>query len=213
MNWTTMLSYVTGSVNEALLRRNEYLVAENRILRAQIPGRVNLTDGDRRTLAEIGKRLGRQALAEIASIVGPETILAQYRRLGGDLAWQVADGSNPAEMLLERPMAQYPKHWSPDGRLLIFDDSHPTDGYDIWALPLDGEPYPLVATPANELNGEISPDGRWLTCDSDTSGRVEVYVRPFPDVSELRVPISTSGAIRPFGLRMVPRSSIWSANP
>ena len=55
--------------------------AENRILRAQIPGRVNLTDGDRRPLAEIGKRLDRQALAEIASIVRPETTLAQHRRL------------------------------------------------------------------------------------------------------------------------------------
>ena len=39
-----MLAYVTGSVDEELLRRNEYLVAENRILRAQIPGRVKLTD-------------------------------------------------------------------------------------------------------------------------------------------------------------------------
>ena len=76
MDWKTMLAYVTGSVDEELLRRNEYLVAENRILRGQIPGRVNLSDGERRTLASIGKRLGRQALAEIASIVRPETILA-----------------------------------------------------------------------------------------------------------------------------------------
>jgi putative transposase len=81
MDWKTMLAYVTGSVDEELLRRNEYLVAENRILRAHIPGRVTLNDGDRRTLAEIGKRLGRQALAEIASIVRPDTILAWHRRL------------------------------------------------------------------------------------------------------------------------------------
>ena len=81
MDWKTMLAYVTGSVDEELLRRNEYLVAENRILRAQIPSRVKLSDGERRTLAEIGKRLGRQALAEVASIVRPETILAWYRRL------------------------------------------------------------------------------------------------------------------------------------
>lgn len=81
MNWKTMLAYVTGSVDEELLRRNEYLVAENRILRAHVPGRVKLSDGDRWTLAEIGKRLGRQALAEVASIVRPETILAWHRRL------------------------------------------------------------------------------------------------------------------------------------
>ena len=80
MDWKTMLAYVTGSVDEELLGRNEYLVAENRILRGQIPGRVTLSDGERRTLASIGKRLGRQALAEIASIVRPETILAWHRR-------------------------------------------------------------------------------------------------------------------------------------
>ena len=76
-----MLAYVTGSVDEELLRRNEYLVAENRILRAQILGGVKLSDGEHRTLAEIGKRLGRQALTEVASIVRPDTILAWHRRL------------------------------------------------------------------------------------------------------------------------------------
>ena len=81
MDWKTMLAYVTGSVDEELLRRNEYLVAENRILRTHIQGRVHLTDGERRTLAQIGKRLGRKALAEVASIVQPETILAWHRRL------------------------------------------------------------------------------------------------------------------------------------
>ena len=81
MDWKTMLAYVTGSVDEELLLRNEYLVAENRILRAQIPRRVKLTDGERRTLAQIGKQLGRKALAEVANIVRPDTILAWHRRL------------------------------------------------------------------------------------------------------------------------------------
>lgn len=81
MDWKTMLAYVTGSVDEELLRRNEYLIAENRILRAQIPGRVKLSDGERRTLAHIGKPLGRKALAGVANIVRPETILAWHRRL------------------------------------------------------------------------------------------------------------------------------------
>ena len=69
MDWKTMLAYVTGSVDEELLRRNEYLVAENRIFRAQIRGRLKLTDGERRTLAQIGKLPGRKALAEVANIV------------------------------------------------------------------------------------------------------------------------------------------------
>ena len=76
-----MLAYVTGSVDEELLARNEYLVTENRILRSQIKVRIRLTDRERISLAESAKRLGRKALGEIAQIVRPETILAWHRRL------------------------------------------------------------------------------------------------------------------------------------
>ena len=69
MDWKTMLSYISGSVDEELLVRNKYLVAENRVLRNQLQGRSRLTDGERRSLAEFGKRLGKQALDEIASRV------------------------------------------------------------------------------------------------------------------------------------------------
>ena len=66
MDWKTLLAYITGSVDDELLRPNEYSVAENRILRKQIQGRLRLSDGERKTLAEIGKRLGTKALAEEA---------------------------------------------------------------------------------------------------------------------------------------------------
>ena len=81
MNWKRMLAYVTGSVDEELLARNEYLVAENRILRNQIQGRIRLTDPERLSLASAAKRLGRRALEEVAQIVRPETILGWHRRL------------------------------------------------------------------------------------------------------------------------------------
>jgi hypothetical protein len=61
MDWKTMLAYVTGSVDENLMLRIEYLVAENLILRDQIKGRVQLSDAERQTLAEIGAKLGKQA--------------------------------------------------------------------------------------------------------------------------------------------------------
>jgi putative transposase len=81
MDWKILLAYITGSVDQELLLRNEYLVTENRLLRNQIQGRVRLTDGERKTLAEIGKRLGKHALEEIATIVKPDTILAWHRKL------------------------------------------------------------------------------------------------------------------------------------
>jgi hypothetical protein len=54
MDWRPLLAYITGSVDQELLRRNECLVTENRILRQQIKGRIQLSDGERKTLAEIG---------------------------------------------------------------------------------------------------------------------------------------------------------------
>ena len=79
--WARLLAYVTGLVNQQLLLQNEYLAAENRILRAHLPTRLRLSNPQRFTLAEIGKRLGRKALHEVAGVAKPETILAWYRRL------------------------------------------------------------------------------------------------------------------------------------
>ncbi len=81
MDWRRILSYITGTVDEELRLRNEYLAAENRILRSKIAGRVPLDDSDRATLAEIGKRLGLKVLGELGAIVKPETILGWHRRL------------------------------------------------------------------------------------------------------------------------------------
>ena len=81
MDWKTLLAYITGSVDQELLLRNEYLVTENRILRDQIKGRIRLSDGERKALAVIGQKLGKQALQEVATIVKPDTILGWHRKL------------------------------------------------------------------------------------------------------------------------------------
>ena len=80
-NWIRLLAYVTGLVNQELLLQNEYLAAENRILRTHLPTRLRLCNPERSTLAEIAKRLGRKALAQVACVAKPDTILAWYRRL------------------------------------------------------------------------------------------------------------------------------------
>jgi hypothetical protein len=72
---------VTGLANQQLLLQNEYLTAENRILPGHLPKRLRLTDPERSTLSEIGKRLGRKALEQVTCIAKPATILAWYRSL------------------------------------------------------------------------------------------------------------------------------------
>src|SRR5580765_3712380 len=75
-----MLTYITGTVDQELLLRNEYLAAENRILRAKIKGRLLLSDSEKATLAEIAHRLGRKALADVAATAKPDTLLGWYRK-------------------------------------------------------------------------------------------------------------------------------------
>ena len=81
MIWARMLAYITGTVDQELLLRNEYLAAENRILRAQIKGRLLLSDAEKTTLAEIAHRFKRKALEELAAVAKPDTLLAWYRKL------------------------------------------------------------------------------------------------------------------------------------
>ena len=118
MDWKILLAYITGSVDQELLLRNEYLVTENRILRNQLKGRVRLNDGERQTLAEIGYRLGKQALQDVATIVKPDTILGWHRKLVA----QKFDGStqrqspgrpriDPALEALVVRMAQENRSW------------------------------------------------------------------------------------------------------
>jgi len=81
MDWVRILAYLTGTVDQELLLRNEYLAAENRILKAQLKTPLWLTDAERMTLAQIAHRLGRKALEDAANIVKPDTIMGWYRRL------------------------------------------------------------------------------------------------------------------------------------
>ncbi len=90
MDWSRILAYITGTVDQELLLRNECLVAGNRILKAQLKTLLRLTNAERMTLAEIAYRLGRRALTDVANVVKPDTLLAWY----GRLIARKFDGSN-----------------------------------------------------------------------------------------------------------------------
>jgi len=98
MEWKQLLTSITGTVDEELRLRNAYLAAEDRIFRHQITGRVQLTDAERKILAEMGQKLGKQALEEIATIAQADTILGWHRQF----VVQKGDGS-PQQKTPGRP--------------------------------------------------------------------------------------------------------------
>jgi len=68
---------------------------------------------------------------------------------------------------------------TPDGRFLLFAGESKRTGIDLWLLPLSGgtRAIPLLQQDFDQLDGRVSPDGRWLAYVSNESGTNEVFVR------------------------------------
>jgi Tol biopolymer transport system component len=106
------------------------------------------------------------------------------RRTGdGDLFVTPSDGNGVQKSLLISNSNKFVSDWSRDGRLVLFEvQEGPNAVLNIWVLPLnDGTaPWPYVQNAYNKNEPRFSPDTRWVTYDSDESGRSEVYVQSFP---------------------------------
>jgi serine/threonine-protein kinase len=119
---------------------------------------------------------------------------------GGDenLAMRSADGTGEVEVLLKSDRHQTPYTISPDGNWAVFRDEVPGEGTNLDILNMrTREVKPLIATTFNEQNAEISPDGHWLAYQSNETGAMQVYVRPFPNVEGGKKQVSNSGGVRP----------------
>ncbi len=118
-----------------------------------------------------------------------------------DIFLKAADGSGTKIEVLKAKgdnNAVWPSSISPDGRYLIFARLVASAGGDIGVLPLTGEGQAefVIDTPFEERHPALSPDGRWLAYTSDESGRIEVYVQPFPDLDG-KWQLSTEGGTEP----------------
>jgi eukaryotic-like serine/threonine-protein kinase len=107
-----------------------------------------------------------------------------------DLYWKSATGAGTEELLLSTPQSKTPTDWSPDGRFLLYRSGDSASGYDLWALPINGErkPFPVIQTNFEERDGQFSPDGKWIAYQSDESGRFEIYLQPFAGPDEPQKP-------------------------
>jgi predicted Ser/Thr protein kinase len=129
----------------------------------------------------------------------------------GNLSWIRSDRPGESQNLLEAGANRAPWSFSPDGHWLAYRETSPETGQDLWTLPLDltdpdhpkpGKPELFLRTTAEENLPVFSPDGRWIAYRSDESGRIEIYVRPFPATRDGKWQISTGGALY----------ALWSKN-
>ena len=137
---------------------------------------------------------GRIARYPVWSPSGDRIAFASIRSASVQLATQSTAGTSDGQVLHEASTGAL-SDWSPDGRFLLYFAADPKTGTDIWILPQDTRvPQVFLATTANEMWGQFSPDGRWIAYQSNETGRFEIYVRPFPGPGS-PIPISTAGGV------------------
>jgi len=109
-------------------------------------------------------------------------------------------GGRPTPVPMAEKRAVWEGLWSPDGKWIVYRTYDGAAGNgDILAVRTSGDstPVPLAHTDAQEYGPALSPDGRWLAFTSSSSGRMEIYVCPFPAAGDGLWPISSDGGTEP----------------
>jgi len=138
-----------------------------------------LLDGPRMT------RLTFDAGRDVLPVWSPDGTRIAFRssRTGaGDIYLTPTGGAGVDERLVASNESDTPNSWFPDGRFLLYQHTDPqTRTTDLWVVPVaaDRTPSVFLKTPFREAYGAFSPDGRWVAYQSNESGRMDVYVRPF----------------------------------
>jgi serine/threonine-protein kinase len=162
---------------------------------------ISIWDLRRDTLTPLSRHPA-QDLSPIWTLDGKRVIWTSTRGGGNpNLYWQAADGTGEAERLTVSAVNQFPTSTTPDGNLvLVFGASgNNKNVMDLFTLALKDparKVEPLLAAEGMDFGAEVSPDGKWLAYHSNISGEFQVYVRPFPNVQDSRLQISTSGGSR-----------------
>jgi Tol biopolymer transport system component/predicted Ser/Thr protein kinase len=145
-------------------------------------------------------RLTFEPTVETSPVWSPDGARIAYSsdRKGQPLIVKSSSGTGGEEILFQSDDAKNPTSWSRDGRFLLFNRTATKTKTDVWVLPLFGDrkPFPLVQSEFIDRNGQFFPDGRWVAYVSDESGRLEIYVVPFPGPGG-KWQVSTGGGASP----------------
>jgi len=126
---------------------------------------------------------------------GSRIVFGSLRNGKWGLYEKPGSGTGAEQLLVESDSPKMPMAWSPDGMLLAYWVNDPKTGSDQWILPFAGgdrKSSPLLQTIFNESHPQISPNGKWIAYQSNETGTVEIYVRPFP-AGEGKWQISANG--------------------
>ena len=129
---------------------------------------------------------------------GADIAFASRRKGHMNLYRKTASGAPREEVLWEDQVDKTPTSWSSDGKFILYSIAGPQTGPDIWVLPLAGDrkPFAFLESITDEQLAQFSPDGRWVAYAASESGRLEVYVQPFPGPGE-KQQISRAGGSYP----------------
>lgn len=133
-------------------------------------------------------------------IWSPDGRYIAYDKIGVGIYRKPANGAGGEEFLTPSKSLAVPKSWSPDGRFIVYAQINPETGADLLAIPVEGDrkPFVVVQTPANEDQGQFSPDGHWIAYTSNESGQSEIYAIPFPPSSSGgKWLVSRGGGVQP----------------
>jgi dipeptidyl aminopeptidase/acylaminoacyl peptidase len=92
-------------------------------------------------------------------------------------------GGDPEPVAVNEMLFKNPCAWSPDGKYLLYEQIGTGTNMDLWIAPMDGsgEPRPYIASVYQEIQGDFSPDGKWVVYIGSDTGEGEMYVTSFPE--------------------------------
>jgi Tol biopolymer transport system component len=140
---------------------------------------------------------GQDSTSPVWSPDGKRIAFGSRRSGKWGLYLKLADNTGGEELLQESDGPVVPTSWHEDA--LVYMTSSPKTNRDLWYVRMtegNKEPVAFLQTAADERHAQLSADGKWIAYSSNTTGRSEIYIRPFPQGPGL-VQISTNGGVFP----------------